>query len=274
MMKVQTHAFQPTVLSLEKTARVDVVGDVHGCWAELTQVLGQAGYTIDDQRNDGRLRLSHPEGRILVLLGDLTDRGPASTTVLRLAMDGREDGSVYTLMGNHDWKLYRHLEGRPVKIGEALSGTLAHLASEDDAFSLRVRDFYRSVPHQIRVPLSWDHAFHGAENLWLVHAAAKAHRQGKIDSHSFERSIYGYARDDLDDLGWLQRVDWASDYEGADPVIHGHVVHRSPTMKNRVLCIDTGCVFGNQLTLYRPDTDEFFMAPAGANYAMREKVFL
>jgi protein phosphatase len=47
----------------------DIIGDVHGCFDELCQLLNQLGYEVSD--NAAR----HPDGRKLVFLGDIVDRG-------------------------------------------------------------------------------------------------------------------------------------------------------------------------------------------------------
>ena len=54
---------------------LDVVGDVHGEIDALTALLGQLGY--DPQG-------VHPDGRRLVFVGDLCDRGPDSPAVIGL----------------------------------------------------------------------------------------------------------------------------------------------------------------------------------------------
>ncbi|CAL9594115.1 Bis(5'-nucleosyl)-tetraphosphatase, symmetrical [Streptomyces sp. enrichment culture] len=58
------------------TGPFDIVGDIHGCSAELEALLGKLGYV------DG----VHPEGRTAVFVGDLVDRGPDSPAVLRRVM--------------------------------------------------------------------------------------------------------------------------------------------------------------------------------------------
>lgn len=50
------------------TGPFDIIGDVHGCSAELETLLTTLGY------DDGR----HPAGRTAVFVGDLVDRGPDS----------------------------------------------------------------------------------------------------------------------------------------------------------------------------------------------------
>ena len=59
----------------------DIVGDVHGCLDEFVELLGMLGYAVGD---DGRV--THPEGRRAILVGDLVDRGPDTPGVLRLVM--------------------------------------------------------------------------------------------------------------------------------------------------------------------------------------------
>jgi protein phosphatase len=74
----------------------DIIGDVHGCFDELEQLLEQLGHVIQVEfetlkEAQGNTQadivehylVSHPQGRTAILLGDLVDRGPASHNVLR-----------------------------------------------------------------------------------------------------------------------------------------------------------------------------------------------
>src|SRR5687768_9422830 len=49
----------------------DIIGDVHGCIEELTELLSTLGYSRDSEDV-----YRHPEGRRLIFIGDLADRGP------------------------------------------------------------------------------------------------------------------------------------------------------------------------------------------------------
>jgi Calcineurin-like phosphoesterase len=77
---------------------VDVVGDVHGEIDALHQLVGVLGY---DQA--GR----HPEGRSLVFVGDLCDRGPDSPAVIDWVRRRRDEGRVQCVLGNHELNLMR-----------------------------------------------------------------------------------------------------------------------------------------------------------------------
>lgn len=242
---------------------IDVVGDVHGCMNELMVLLARAGYQIADFTPGGTdpIAIRHPEGRRLVLLGDLTDRGPYSDQVLRLAMGLRMSGAGDVIMGNHDWKLYRYLIGRKIQMAKGLASTLDQILPLGSDFLEAIIAFYEDTPHQIRI----DHAPEGGRT-WLAHGSCATAHQGQADANSFTHSIYGYPTERTTKDGYLEREDWAASYTGTDRVIHGHEKMRRPVHKNGVLNIDTGCVFNNALTLYRLDSDAFLQEAAHAPY--------
>jgi len=80
---------------------LDIVGDVHGEIDALEALLGHLGY--DD---NGR----HGDGRRLVFVGDLTDRGPDSPAVLKKVMALVEAGCAQVILGNHELSLLRNDE--------------------------------------------------------------------------------------------------------------------------------------------------------------------
>ncbi len=69
-----------------QTGPFDVIGDVHGCRAELEQLLTELGYAIERDSAGRPAGARHPAGRRAVFLGDLVDRGPDTPGVLRLVM--------------------------------------------------------------------------------------------------------------------------------------------------------------------------------------------
>jgi protein phosphatase len=62
----------------------DIIGDVHGCYEELVELLQRLGYVV--HADGDHAAVAPPEGRRAIFLGDLVDRGPATPSVLRLAM--------------------------------------------------------------------------------------------------------------------------------------------------------------------------------------------
>ena len=84
------------IRSLPASIPLDIIGDVHGEWEPLQQLLHFLGY---DER--GR----HPRGRKLVFVGDLCDRGPDSPAVLDWAIEMMANDQAYAVIGNHELNL-------------------------------------------------------------------------------------------------------------------------------------------------------------------------
>lgn len=112
----------------------DIMGDVHGCFDELTALLGDLGYEVA-QNGAGA---HHPGGRRAFFVGDLVDRGPATPAVLRLVMAMVDAGDALCIPGNHEAKLLRALRGRNVTVSHGLAETLAQLAEEPAELSTQV----------------------------------------------------------------------------------------------------------------------------------------
>lgn len=80
---------------------LDIVGDVHGEIDALTDLLTHLGYGTEGE---------HPDGRRLVFVGDLTDRGPDSPAVLAKVRALVAAGHAQCIIGNHELNLLRDVE--------------------------------------------------------------------------------------------------------------------------------------------------------------------
>src|SRR5262249_36251056 len=127
----------------------DIIGDIHGCYDELRALLGNLGYrVIDESQPDGEsaIRVAPPDDRLLILLGDLVDRGPNVVPTLRLAMGLLRDGTGLCAPGNHDDKLRRWLLGRPVHVAHGLQTSIDQIEAEPPAFCDRTLAFLQGLP--------------------------------------------------------------------------------------------------------------------------------
>jgi protein phosphatase len=243
----------------------DVIGDVHGCRAELEQLLSELGYELvrDDQ---GRpVDAVHPEGRRAVFVGDLVDRGPDSPGVLRLVMGMVGAGSALCVPGNHENKLVKALRGRNVTISHGLETTLEQLASEDEAFRKQVEDFcWGLVSHYV---------LDGGQ-LVVAHAGLKEQLQGRSSARVRDFALYGETTGETDEFGLPVRYPWADDYRGRATVLYGHTPVPKPEWVNNTLCLDTGCVFGGRLTALRYPERELVSVPAARAYYEPARPFL
>ncbi len=80
-----------------------------------------------------------------MFVGDLVDRGPDTPGVLRLVMGMVGAGHALCVPGNHENKLVRALKGRQVKTTHGLAESLEQLAAESEEFRREVVDFCESL---------------------------------------------------------------------------------------------------------------------------------
>ncbi len=231
----------------------DVIGDVHGCLAELVALLGELGYRIEHDQAGRAIGAAHPGGRRAVYLGDLVDRGPDTPGVLRLAMGMVAAGTAIAVPGNHESKLLRALRGRNVKVSHGLAQSLAQLEGESPEFRAAVEAFLDGlVSHYV---------FDGGD-LVVAHAGLSERLQGRASRRVREFCLYGETTGETDEYGLPVRYPWARDYRGRATVLYGHTPVPTPEWVNNTLCLDTGCVFGGRLTALRYPERELVSVPA------------
>ena len=218
----------------------DIVGDIHGCLDETLELIGRLGYSVDLE--EGRYKVAHPEGRKLIFVGDLVDRGPNSPGVIRLAMDTVASGVAFCVAGNHDVKLSRALRGRDVKLTHGLAESLEQLKAESEEFKSSAAEWLdRLVSHYV---------FDGGK-LVVAHAGLREEMHGRGSGAVRQFAMYGETTGETDEYGLPIRYNWAADYRGKAMVVYGHTPVPEAEWINNTICLDTGCVFGGKLTALR-----------------------
>ncbi|MEK6477097.1 polynucleotide kinase-phosphatase [Catalinimonas sp. 4WD22] len=239
----------------------DIIGDIHGCYEELVALLVKLGYALKEVQDNGSnfcLEVSPPEGRKVIFLGDLVDRGPASPAVLKLVMSMVRAGVAYCVPGNHDMKLQRYLNGKNVQLKHGLEKTVEQLSTESEAFRIEVKEFlYSLVSHYV-----FDDG-----KLAVAHAGIKEEMQGRGSGAVRAFCMYGETTGEIDEFGLPVRYDWASEYRGKAMVVYGHTPVPEAQWLNRTIDIDTGCVFGGKLTALRYPEEELVSVDALQVYA-------
>jgi protein phosphatase len=251
----------------------DIIGDVHGCFDELEQLLGELGYRVVEEREgefpDGGAVYAHPEGRTAVFVGDLVDRGPRILDTIRLVRNMVEHGSAHCVPGNHDQKLVRKLRGRDVQITHGLDRSLAELdALPDDRREAAQAEVVRFLDALVS-----HYVFDGGQ-LVVAHAGMKEEMQGRGSGKVRDFALYGETTGETDEFGLPVRWNWAAEYRGRAVVVYGHTPVPEAEWLNRTINIDTGCVFGGRLTALRYPEKELVGVPAGATYSEPAKPFL
>lgn len=244
----------------EEKGPFDIIGDIHGCFDELCILLGKLGYQIQRQIEGENItyQVHHPDGRKVIFLGDLVDRGPKSPCVLQLVMDMVEAGTAQCVMGNHDYRLYRVLDGQNVPIQHGLEQTLEQIKHCSPEWLDRVQRFLQTLAH---------HYVFDSGHLVVAHAGLIEPYHGRHSEAVRQFALFGDPTGERDQYGFPIRRNWAKDYRGQAMVIYGHTPVQTPIFQNRTVNIDTGCVFGGHLTAFRYPEEECISVPSRRNYA-------
>lgn len=194
---------------------IHVVGDVHGCIAELQ--------TLWD-------RLNPASGDLVVFVGDLVGKGPASDDVVEFV---RTRDNAVSVRGNNEELVLRGLAE-------------ADLSPES-------RDAIASFP----LVVTWDDAM-------VVHGGVRPDRA--LVEHGPQELLETRA---IPPENGYRGPFWFDAYEGPPRVFFGHTVLSDPFVGEWSVGLDTGCVHGRQLTAYDCDRDAVVRVPAEQTYRHR-----
>lgn len=251
----------------------DFIGDVHGCYDELLELLERLGYEACSVADPGpgwsSWSVRHPRGRKAVFVGDLVDRGPRVVDTVSLVRNMVASGAALCVPGNHDVKLLRKLKGSNVKVSHGLAQTLAEIdALPDDvrpAFCASLAEFLDSLV---------SHYVLDGGKVVVAHAGMKESMQGRGSGRVREFALYGETTGETDEFGLPVRHNWAADYRGDAMVVYGHTPVPAAEWLNKTINIDTGCVFGGALTALQYPEGGLASVPARRMYCEPVRPFL
>lgn len=193
-----------------------IVGDIHGCFDEMTELLSRVGVAAGD---------------VVVAVGDLTRKGPAPDHCIELWMER----GYRSVLGNNDAKML-----------ERASRTLSRLiASRSDRRVLRRRDLLTEInrwPLTIDLPEAGVLVVHGG-----VLPDGSCPREAALELRHVRREgdqwrIVPKGKELPDDPFWSEV------WDGNRIVVYGHTPRHEPKVDRRAIGIDTGCVYGGKLT--------------------------
>jgi len=188
--------------------RTIVFGDIHGCIDEWEALMKKLEVTEADR---------------LISVGDLVCKGPSTKAVLDLAMSLP---NLECIPGNHDLALLTHWRNETLDtITKAYQiETIKELGDELDKYM----SFIEAWPLFIK-----------EEDFLVVHAG-------------FDPSIPLEDQDpwDLVTIRTLppDNKPWYESYTESKLIVHGHWAMQGLVVRDNVIGLDTGCVYGGELT--------------------------
>ena len=193
--------------------RTLVIGDVHGCLDELKELLKKIQYQADKDR--------------LILVGDLISKGPKPFQTLQYVRELNAE----VVMGNHERALLFYLQGRK----HPYSG---------------FRELRKKMKPAITQWIDWlDNlpAYIESTDFMVVHAGLQPGTHPKNTDRRILTTIRTW-----DGVGEsLNRQDnppWFDLYHGKKLIIFGHWAKLGLIVRDNVIGLDSGCVYGNSMS--------------------------
>ncbi|WP_319550423.1 metallophosphoesterase family protein [Desulfogranum marinum] len=213
--------------------RTVVIGDIHGCLDSLNNLLD----------------LVLPNADTLIFLGDYVDRGPDSYGVVeRLLALQADHPRLITLKGNHDFMFQQYFDGKESSLFLRVGGkeTLTSYGIPPEA-SAALASIPAAHTHFFReLPLFFEN-----QHAIYVHAGLEPECHLSLQSPQW--------------CLWAREKFLNSSFQLGKPIIFGHTVFPRPYIAKDKIGIDTGAVYGGQLTaLILPDM-EYISVPGELN---------
>ncbi|MBK1657934.1 metallophosphoesterase [Paracraurococcus ruber] len=220
--------FLPAPGWLPPGQRVYAIGDIHGCDAKLASLHAQVA---------ADLRARPVAAPLLLHLGDYVDRGPDSAGVVARLAGGPPLPGLPTvnLMGNHERTMLDALAGERASVTDwRISGGREALASWGLDADGDPAGWLAGIP---------------PAHLDFLRGLALHHRAGGyLFVHAGLRPGVPFELQAFDDMLRIRHSFLNSEADFGAVVVHGHSPTRGPVVRPNRVGIDTGAVFGRELT--------------------------
>ncbi len=187
------------------------IGDIHGCARTLDVLLERLAPAPDDH---------------LVFIGDYIDRGPNSKRVIERLLALRDEVPCTFLRGNHEALMLEYLDYGLLRAWRANGGpaTLqSYLNGRDNV----------DIPEAHIAFLKETRLHYDTPEFFFVHAGLKPHLTIAENLRRADDGVFLWERGHID----AEQVAWEK------PVVCGHTPRPDVINRDKLIAIDTGCVF-------------------------------
>jgi len=211
--------------------RTLIVGDVHGCFDELMELLEKVRFNRDEDR--------------LILVGDLINKGPKSFDVLKWV----RQNNIELVLGNHELGFLNFLQNPNPKYKNFVS-----LKEEMGEELLEWTAWLSSIPFFIE-----------EESFIVVHGGVIP----EVPLHKTEPYILTQIRTwdgEGKDMRNVENPPWYELYKGGKTIVYGHWAAKGLNIREKTIGLDSGCCFGKKLSLLHLETKEIVQVDAKEAY--------
>lgn len=236
-----------------------IIGDVHGCFDELIELLKVNGFTLDEYNNI--LDSFNPQTgvpMVAVFVGDIVDKGDQIPECIEYVYGMLKSGHAVMTKGNHENFVFNYLHGNPSYLQTKRDFVDQYLST------VKILEKDEELKEKFFKMTEMSREFLSHPQFIVTHAPCKNEFVGKFDKKAFkpQRSFrFNHIPDTAtsdeivrlkeDALMFFKR-------EGRDNLpyhVVGHVMTKNVLQFKNKIMIDTGCVSGGKLTSLVIDGD-------------------
>lgn len=189
------------------------IGDIHGCARSLEALLARLAPSSTDH---------------LLFIGDYIDRGPDSKGVIDRLLALREDVPCTFLRGNHEAMMIEYLDEGTFELWRMNGGvsTLQSYLRGDGHSEIHIPPAHAEFIRDTKL-------YHETDDFFFVHAGLKPDRSLEAARRTPDEEVLLWERGHLE----AEAPMWEK------PVVCGHTPHPEPLNREKLILIDTGCVY-------------------------------
>lgn len=187
------------------------IGDIHGCVDTLNALLDRLALREDDH---------------LIFIGDYIDRGPDSKGVIDRLLTLRQSQRCTFLRGNHEAFMLAYLQTQDFELWGMNGGMSTMRSYAGDRQDVHIPQEHIDFVRQTRL-------YYDAPDFFFVHAGLRPDLTIAENLAQCGEEVFLWERDHLS----ASKLVWEK------PVICGHTPRPSPINRDKLIDIDTGCVY-------------------------------
>ena len=202
-------------LDVSKYKRVLVVGDIHGCYYQLIQLLQESNYNHNDD--------------LLISVGDIVRKGPKTQEVVNFF----QKNNILAIRGNNE---------------ERLLNDIFNEGKNEFNLSREMINYIDTLPYTIKFNIN-------KKDYVVVHAGLDPNRGlPKMKEDSDVKYLYHMVKmRNICDNGKIipnhkEGVPWIEKWQGPEHIIFGHDAYRKLQISEFATGLDTGCCYGDDLS--------------------------